>query len=68
MAKNGFTFKTDRIKLNYDEIGKLLKSNEMQALIHSYAQDYAEPGDRIFDFKSYDRVHSCVFKNDKNKK
>lgn len=55
-----------KIELDYDGIGKLLKSNDAMNLCESFARKYN--GDRVKTFVGFDRAHSIVYRNSKEKR
>lgn len=57
---------SEKFELNYEGIGKLLKSADALSLCESFARKY--DGDRIRTFVGFDRAHAIVYRNDKEKK
>lgn len=53
-----------KIELNYDGIGKLLKSSEALGLCESYASRY--DGD-MKSFIGFDRAHAIVYEENEKK-
>lgn len=54
------------LKLDYDAIGELLKSDDMLDLCDSYAQDYKQAGDSLVEFIGFDRAHAHLYRGRKN--
>jgi hypothetical protein len=63
MSKTKVTFQD--LKLDYDEIGKILKSDQVQAICNSYARKECGEGQHIKSFVGFDRCHALIYKNTK---
>lgn len=63
MAKT-ITFKG--LKLDYEGIGKILKSPELEDVCVEHAQKRKGDGQRVSSFVGFDRVHAVVRKSRSN--
>lgn len=51
------------IKLDYEGIGTILRSNELENLCVSYAEKYMDSDKRMKSFIGFDRAHAIVYDN-----
>lgn len=51
------------IKLDYEMIGKILKSNTVMDLCNQYAQQRVQPDEHIKSFVGFDRCHAFIYPN-----
>lgn len=51
------------IKLDYEAIGKILKSNEVMNICNEYATKYVQSNQHIKSFKGFDRCHALIYFN-----
>jgi hypothetical protein len=53
------------LKIDYDEVGKILKSNQVQTICNSYAKKMCKSDQHIKSFVGFDRCHALIYKNTK---
>lgn len=53
------------LNLSYEEIGKILKSNQVQSVCNSYAKQMCKSDQHIKSFVGFDRCHALIYQNTK---
>lgn len=56
------------LKLSYDEIGKILKSDEVMKVCISHANQMKKDDQHIKSFVGFDRCHALIYPNRKDDK
>lgn len=54
------------LKLDYDAVGMILKSDEMMKVVDSFAKTETNDLKNIKEFVGFDRVHALVFQQDED--